>query len=478
MILLKQFMAWVIASNRTHNPIFPGLRWRLLLSYLTVMAAILGMFATGVYVFFTRSLYRQLDEELLTLAQAAAPSLEKVKNEGGEHLEQVDEVPWRDLFNRDQQSLEWFNADRKLLARKGDLSVAFPPETGSYTVKQERNPEQIRTFTISVYISIPNRDLNSTIDSTLDIRPRFRDGHVLDSNENRYNDELNPNKPFLKGYIRASQSTEKVETVRSKLFWGLVIEGTIALGLVGIGGMWLTRKAVEPIEQSFKQLKHFTADASHELRSPLTAIKISVDVMLNHPERIHPKDAKKLAAIASATAQMTYLTEDLLLLARTDAAELRQAREWIPISLNKVLEDLVQLLEPSAIAKGITLKSHWLADVSVVGDAAQITRLFSNLLENALQYTPTGGTVVLFLARHNRSCIVSVKDTGVGIASEQQRFVFDRFWRTDKARSHREGGMGLGLAIAKAIAQSHGGEITLSSQVGVGSCFRVHLPVA
>ena len=477
MILLKQFMAWVIASNRTHNPMFSGLRWRLLLYYLTVMAAILGIFATGVYVFFTRSLYQQLDEELLTLAQAAAPSLEKVKNEGGQHLEQVDEVPWRDLFNRDQQSLEWFNADRKLLARKGDLSVAFPPETGSHTVKQDQKPEQIRTFTISVYISLPNRELNTT-DTILDVITRSGTGYVLGSNKNRYNYELNPNKPSLKGYIRASQSTEQVETVRSKLFWGLVIEGMLALGLVGIGGMWLTRKALEPIEQSFEQLKHFTADASHELRSPLTAIKISVDVMLNHPERIHPKDAKKIAAIASATAQMTYLTEDLLLLARTDAAELKQAREWIPISLKKVLGDLVDLLEPSARAKGITLKSHLLANVSVIGDAAQITRLFSNLLENALHYTPSGGSVVLSLARHNRSCIVSVKDTGVGIASEQQRFVFDRFWRSDKARSHREGGMGLGLAIAKAIAQSHGGEITLSSQVGVGSCFRVHLPVA
>ena len=213
------------------------------------------------------------------------------------------------------------------------------------------------------------------------------------------------------------------------------------------------------------------------MRSPLTAIKTSVDVILKHPERIHPKDAKKLAAIASATAQMTYLAEDLLLLARTDAGATTRAREWIPIPLNKVLQDLVELYEPSALAKGITLKSNLLADVSVVGDAAQINRLFSNLLENALQYTPSGGMVVLYLARHNRSAIVSVKDTGVGIALEQQQFVFDRFWRADKARSHRQAGMGLGLAIATAIAKGHGGEINLTSQLGVGTCFRVRLPL-
>ncbi len=442
MILLRQFMAWVTASNRTHNPMFQGLRWRLLLSYLTVMAAILLVFATGVYVFFSRSLFRQLDEKLLTLAQAAAPSLEDVKRSGGQLLDQNDKVPWRDMFNRNEQSLEWFDADRKLLARKGTLSLAFVPETGTQTVHKSHKPAQIRSFTISVY-----------------------------------NDGLNRNQPSLEGYIRASQSTEEVETVRSQLSWGLGMGGIIALGLVGIGGLWLTRKALKPIEHSFKQLKQFTADASHELRSPLTAIKTSVDVILKHPERIHPKDAKKLAAIASATAQMTYLAEDLLLLARTDAGATTRAREWIPIPLNKVLQDLVELYEPSALAKGITLKSNLLADVSVVGDAAQINRLFSNLLENALQYTPSGGMVVLYLARHNRSAIVSVKDTGVGIALEQQQFVFDRFWRADKARSHRQAGMGLGLAIATAIAKGHGGEINLTSQLGVGTCFRVRLPL-
>lgn len=441
MILLRQFMAWVIASNRTLNPTFQGLRWRLLLFYLAVMAAILGGFTTGVYAFFSRSLSQQLDEKLLTLAQAAAPSLTKIKTEGGQHLKQVDEVPWRDIFNRNQQSLEWFNADRKLLASKGALSLGFMPETGSRTIEQSHKPAPIRTFTISVH----------------------KDKHR--------------NQPFLEGYIRASQSTQEIETAQSQLRWGLCMGGVMALGLVGISGLWLTHKTFEPIEHSVNQLRQFTADASHELRSPLTAIKTSVDVMLNHPERIHPKNARKLAAIASATAQMTYLAEELLFLARTDAAVLTTAREWIPISLNKILQDLVELLEPSAFTKGITLKSHSLADVFVVGDGVQITRLFCNLLENALQYTPWGGTVVLTLVRHNRFAVVSVKDNGVGIAPEQQPFVFERFWRADKAQSRREGGMGLGLAIAMAIAQRHGGEITLSSQVGVGSCFKVRLPV-
>ncbi|MCA1994904.1 MAG: HAMP domain-containing histidine kinase, partial [Coleofasciculus sp. S288] len=229
--------------------------------------------------------------------------------------------------------------------------------------------------------------------------------------------------------------------------------------------------------ESFNKLKQFTADASHELRSPLTAIQASVDVMRNHPERIHPKDAKKLAAIASATAQMSHLTQDLLFLARTDVAVSAPVHEWTSISLNKVLQNLVELLEPFAQDKEIVLKSQYSAKVSVIGDEAQLTRLFSNLLENALQYTPAGGKVVLGLTKNNRFAIVSVKDTGIGIEREELPFVFDRFWRADKARSRRQGGTGLGLAIAQAIAQRHGGKITLSSQVEVGSCFQVRLPL-
>ncbi|MEQ8997177.1 MAG: HAMP domain-containing sensor histidine kinase [Coleofasciculus sp. B1-GNL1-01] len=420
---------------------FQGLRWRLLLSYLTVMAAILSLFGTGVYVFVSRNLYYQLDKKLLTLAQAAAASFTPVKMNGRQYLNQVDAVPWRDIFNRDQQSLEWFDAKGQLLASRGALELDSRLRVGSQTQEEKHKPRQVRTYTISV----------------------FKDGST-------------PNQPSLEGYIRASQSMEDIQIVQRQMLWGLGMGGVMGLGLVGLGGLWLTQKALEPIEQSFQQLKQFTADASHELRSPLMAIKASVDVMRNHPERIHPKDAKKLAAIASATDQMSHLSEDLLFLARNDSKISTPSREKSTISLNKILKNLLELLEPFAQDKEVTLQSQWLATVSVVGDESQLSRLFCNLLENAIQYTPTQGKVELILAKTNRFAIVSVKDTGIGIEREQLPFVFDRFWRADKARSRREGGTGLGLAIAAAIAQRHGGKITVTSQVGVGSCFQVRLP--
>lgn len=421
---------------------FQSLRWRLLLSYLTVMAAILSVFGMGVYVFFSRNLYRQLDKKLLTLAQSAAPAFTEVEKTGSSYLNQVDKVPWRDIFNRDKQSLEWFDAQGNLLGSKGFIRLELPPTTGAANLQHKKTKFPVRAYTISV----------------------FKDGS-------------SPAQPSLEGYIRASQSIEEIEAVQIQLFWVLIFGGMMTLILIGLGGFWLAQKAIEPIEESFQKLKQFTADASHELRGPLTAIKASVDVMQSHPERIHAKDAKKITAIASATTQMSHLIEDLLFLARTDKAVIIPDREKKPLLINTILQNIITLLEPFAQSKNIALKADFLLDVLVVGDQTQLTRLFSNLVENALQYTPEGGQVSVHLHKQNRYVIVSVKDTGIGIAPDQIPFVFDRFWRADKARSRREGGTGLGLAIASAIAKSHGGKITVTSQLDVGSCFQVRIPM-
>lgn len=437
MTLLKRFTVWATASNRTpKQQMFQSLRLRLLLFYWAVTTVILALFGAAVYIFFARSLDQQLNKQLLNLAQAAVPTLEAVENEGLQSLNE--DRPWRELFKRDQ-SLEWFNAEGKLLARKGSIFSTLPLKKGSQILQEQG---QVRTLTISVYADSPDQ-------KTLQ----------------------------LEGYIRASESTKEVEVLLQKLGWGLGLGGIMALVFSHIGGMWLTQQALEPIEQSFQRLKHFTADASHELRSPLTAINTAVEVMQSHPERIHPLDAKKLVAIASATDQLTHLAEDLLFLARTDAAVAPQSLEWTSVPLDEILQNLVELLQPQAQAKGITVTSHLLAGISVNGDATQLTRLFSNLLENALKYTRRGGSIVLSMVKHKRFVFVRVEDTGMGIAPEHLPFIFQRFWRADKARSRRVEGSGLGLAIAQTIAQHHGGKITVSSQVGVGSCFQVYLPM-
>ncbi|MBE9096464.1 cell wall metabolism sensor histidine kinase WalK [Tychonema sp. LEGE 07203] len=458
-------MAWVIGSTKTSNPQFQALGWRLLLSYLTVMVAILGASAIAVYDFFYSSLYQELDQRLEVLAQAASHSLVAIeKQHFSENPEKDDEsdkqseqsnddfqitldlekvtpqldkdgdldIPWQNLREPDQ-AVEWFDRAGEMLGNSGKTLPPVPIKSGFQTIQDGKT----RSATIPVYI--------------------FSDDKSQE----------------LKGYIRTSESTKEVEEVLSRLRWKLGYGSIICLSLTAVGGLWLTKQSLKPIEESFQQLKQFTADASHELRSPLTAIKTSVEVMQSHPERIHAADVKKMAAIASATKQMTQLVEDLLLLTRMDAPAATIVRESIAVPLDELLEDLLDLWELQAQEKQIILKSNLAINTSVMGDAAQLSRLFCNLIGNAIHYTPAGGIVTVSLSRKNRSTIVSVEDTGIGIAPEDVKLVFNRFWRADRARNRRAGGLGMGLAIAQAIVQSHRGEISVTSQLGVGSCFQV-----
>lgn len=430
---------------------FNALSRRLLLSYLAVMIAVLGTFSLGMYQFFRYSLYQKLDHRMILLADAAAHSLPAIEanpdNLNRESSQILDndgdlDIPWQDL-RLPHQSVEWFNAQGKELAKTGKVFPLFPLIWNFHTFQNQ----QARTLMVPVY-----RELQDA------------------ANQEELRD--------LQGFVRVSESIVAVEEELDRLLWGLEWGGAIAFLLCAVGGLWLTRQSLQPIEQSFQTLKQFTADASHELRNPLTAIKVSVQLIQSHPEQIYSSILDKLETIESATNQMTYLVEDLLFLARTDGNQIPQHRELIAVPIDEIIEDLVELLIPQAEAKEITLKSDLLAGKFVRGNAAQLRRLFANLLDNAIQYTPSGGTVKVSLKILVRLVVIRVEDTGIGIAPSQIPLIFDRFWRADQARSYREGGSGLGLAIAQAITQKHGGEISVFSKIGVGSCFEVCLPLA
>ncbi len=280
----------------------------------------------------------------------------------------------------------------------------------------------------------------------------------------------------LEGYVRTSTSIASVEQTLSQLRWGIGLGLLLALTLTGIGGLYLTRLAMQPIERSFWQLKQFTADASHELRSPLTVIRTSIeDILLTCLELVELPVGRKLHRMADATTRMTRLVEDLLLLARMDGAIDPLPQYSIP--LDELLQDALELLEPQFQAKEMTVKCSLISSLEITGDATQLLRMFSNLLENALRYTSTGGRIAMTMQRLDSSVLVTIADTGIGIAQEDMPQVFERFWRTDRARSHTVSGVGLGLAIAQSIARQHGGEISVKSQIALGSQFQVRLPI-
>ena len=407
---------------------FKKIQYRLLVSYLVVFATLLGIFAIAVRVVFTRSLTRQLTDKLTVLGEGAAANVEF---EDGQLKVESDFRAENPLSKN--QSLQWFDLSGRLVVQKGNLIVTVP-----FTTRHITEIKQDNLKVKAVIIPITNNRNNNLI-----------------------------------GYVRASQSLEDLEQTLNKLDWGLGVGIVLTLIFSGIGGAILTRQAMQPIEESFQRLKQFTADASHELRSPLMAIKTNAEVALEYPEEIGPKDAEKFSAIASAASQITRLTEDLLLLVRTDQIPNPNGER---IDLKMILENLEQMYQTQYEAKQINLKTELFEPLYLCGDSWQITRLFANLIQNALHYTPSGGKVQVTANQVGSHLIVSFQDTGIGIAPEHLKLVFDRFWRADKSRSYWDGGSGLGLAIAQAIAQHHGGKITVTSQLGVGSCFTVLLP--
>ena len=440
MTLLKQFMDWVIVSKKTPSQSFYHLRRHLLLAYVMVMATILGFSGTALYIFFVRSLNQHLDHRLVTLGQAAVPSLDTVKFKGRQNLDR--DLPWRALFSNRDQSLEWFDVDGELLAREGFIFprsplVKKPLNQGSPVFQRE---DRIRSVTIPVY----------------------SDGATKDT-------------LHLKGYIRASESVQRKYATLNQLQLGLWLGGTMALFCISLSSVYLTHQALKPTLKSFQQLKQFAADASHELGGPLTKISLTTEILLNHPEQLNkPSAIKKITIIRSAGEQMKCLLEDLLFLARTDAASPLIKPQKSTIFLDELLQQLVEHFTALAKNKEIDFQTDLHNGLKVKGDASQLNRLFSNLLSNAFKYTEKEGRIILSLRQSEHNAIVSVEDTGIGISPKYLPYIFQRFWRAEAAR--KQEGLGLGLAIAQTIAKQHGGKITVTSKVNVGTCFKVHLP--
>ncbi len=230
---------------------------------------------------------------------------------------------------------------------------------------------------------------------------------------------------------------------------------------------------LDRLQVSFELERRFTADASHELRTPLTAINGYIGVALAQ-ERAPAEYILSLKRIKSETDRLIRVANDLLFLARLDSAAPVSAHERV--NLNDLLAAIVEQFHGLADDKQITLNTAFADDLRLVGNTDHLVRLFLNLLDNALKYTPTGGSVTFTARRASDHVSVTVQDTGAGIPAEHVPHLFERFYRVEADRQYR-GGSGLGLAIVQQIVREHGGTITVTSTVNVGTTFTVHLPV-
>ena len=231
------------------------------------------------------------------------------------------------------------------------------------------------------------------------------------------------------------------------------------------------------LEESFAALRRFTADASHELKTPLTVLRADVERAM-HPSTNRGDRMVALEEALQETARMSDLVNSLLTLARADEGRFDIHRT--PIELEPLLREIYETAVILGEDAGLTLSLAALDNGIVMGDRARLRQLFLNIVTNAIKYTPRGGAVELSATRRGSDEIaVAIRDTGIGIAATDLTHVFDRFWRADRARSRQSerGGFGLGLAIAQWIVQAHEGTITVQSRLGRGSVFTVVLPV-
>jgi len=284
----------------------------------------------------------------------------------------------------------------------------------------------------------------------------------------------------LWGTLQVGRSLEDFDRYVATIVWILLLGLPLALGLAIASGWWLAGKAMQPIYQSYGQMQQFTADAAHELRTPLAAVRATVESTLMLPKLEAGEARDTLRAIKRQNLRLSHLVADLLLLCRLDGQQSRTPEAQAEVLLEELASNVVEEFAALALAAEVALNVELLSPppFEVMGSSEQLYRLVSNLVANAIQYTPSGGSVCLIFERSRSSEIsLSVRDTGVGIPIADQSHIFDRFYRVDKARSRDRSGSGLGLAIASAIVQLHNGTLQLKSQVGQGSTFIVRLPL-
>ena len=259
----------------------------------------------------------------------------------------------------------------------------------------------------------------------------------------------------------------------------------LVLTLTGIGivvfaaffviSLFFSRWALKPVDEAWQQQRQFVADASHDLKTPLTVILANTSIVLEHPERSVASQSQWLESTQHEAESMQELVGDLLTLAKID--EGAATPEFEDLDFSELVEGETLQFESVAFERDIEMESSIDEGLRLHGNVAHLRRLVSSLLDNAFKYAEGGGQVDVRLSREGRAAVYSVHNTGPAIPAEDLPHVFDRFYRGDKARGHDENSFGLGLSIAYGIAQEHGGDLVCTSSEEEGTTFTATLPL-
>lgn len=262
----------------------------------------------------------------------------------------------------------------------------------------------------------------------------------------------------------------------------LAVVEVAALAVFLVISLFFSRWALRPVARAWTQQRRFAADASHDLKTPLTVILANTSIALEHPERSVASQSQWLESTQHEAEAMQGLVGDLLTLAKMDeegaAAQSGAARPALEeVDLSDVIEGEVLQFESVAFERGVRLESQVEPGIELRGNEQRLRRLAGTLIDNACKYVDDGGAVDVALSRSGKQARLAVRNTGAPISPEDLPHVFDRFYRADKARTGGAGGHGLGLAIARAIAEEHGGNLSVASTQAEGTVFTATLPL-
>jgi len=459
---------------------FRSIKFRLTIWYLVVLGVLLLIFATIAYLMLSNSLYQSIDDSL-KLGAANMGNFLEMEGSGAD----FDNDGQFDFGEQPLELMLFYDTGGNLVLEQG------------WGVNAD-NPQIIALIT---------QDLSDGSLYTTE---------VLNGREMRLyavpiEDEL-----AINGVLVVGRSTAEVKDVLENFGYILLFTSLAMIVLAGGCGLFLANRAFKPVEKisrtareieetdlskridvhsedelgrlastlnqmisrlerAFGRQRQFTADASHELRTPLAIIQAESTLSLRK-ERKESDYRKSLELISRETAHMATLIDKLLFLARADSGKEQLNLEVV--NLKSLITDLASEIEVLCRDKGLKFKIGPLENLDVEGDKVELRQLFSNLLDNAVRYTPRGGTISVSVERQKDTAVIVITDSGIGIPEEHIGHIFERFYRVDKARSRADGGTGLGLSICQHITKKHGGRIEVESQVGKGSTFSVSLPLS
>ncbi len=415
---------------------FQTTRRRLAIWYTTVTAVLLLLFASGFYGYVRLTLIDRIDDTITHVAEVLERSILRDRSPN-----------FKDSFSDRAADLEPDRIDIEWFSPAGELLWTTMP-------------------TLPV-VPLPRQSLDL-------MQPTYRTVYLTPTNPLRQITEPIASSKELLGFLRISHPWFEVTKPIQQLFLDLTVGTTTMVVVVALCGWWLSGLAMQPVRDSYQRLKQFTADASHELRNPIAVIQTNVQVALadNDPAMQY----QQLEIIERLTRRLGRLLDDLLFLARQDSGIANSPME--ACSLDRVLDQVVEEQRVIAQTKQVELEiSTRDVNLSVLGNSDRLVRLFTNLVSNAISYTPTGGKVSIYdqIVLPQNQIQVQVRDTGIGIPASALPHIFERFYRHQPQST---GGSGLGLAIAKAITDYHRGQIKVESSPGNGTTVTVTLPQA